>query len=397
MMGHRAGHRDEDWLPKVLVGLSVAASLLNTMRHDRNRRHWERRQRWANRPSGGPLSVLFILLGLFVAFIVALSILGGLLSALGGAGSGGMLCLAPAAILFFAVWAIKKASSASGQTAEHSSRETWTADREQPSQGMTLDDGQTISQPYQEPVRRTTVAPAVTRVPAAAPVVDPYPDKNAVTPSEYRQRAVSYRRRIQSLIKSRRPGPIAARLSGVLESLQSWEERVGQLADRLALYENDDLIRRDLKEVPTRLARLQRLVESEVDPDIRRQMARTLAAYQEQQRQLDLLTRVMRRTRLNLDDTLAAMGTIYSQVQVVNAMDVDGATAERIADEINSEVNRLNDLLSALSEVNQQTVTDAPMPSPARAADTAADPTGEETAEEALAARRARLERSAGK
>ncbi|OQA37754.1 MAG: hypothetical protein BWY52_03334 [Chloroflexi bacterium ADurb.Bin325] len=169
------------------------------------------------------------------------------------------------------------------------------------------------------------------------------------------------------------------------ESLKSWEERVGQLADRLTLFENDDLIRRDIKEVPARIARLERLVELEVDPEIRSQMAKTLAAYREQQRQLDRLTRVMRRTRLNLDDTLAAMGTIYSQVQVLNAMDVDGATAARIAGEIDSEVNRLNDLLSALSEVNQASVGDAV------AATMAAEPTGEDN----LAARRARLARSA--
>ena len=169
------------------------------------------------------------------------------------------------------------------------------------------------------------------------------------------------------------------------ESLKSWEERVGQLADRLSLFENDELIRRDIKEVPARIGRLERLVELELDPEIRSQMMKTLAAYREQQRQLDRLARVMRRTRLNLDDTLAAMGTIYSQVQVVNAMDVDGVTAERIAGEIDSEVNRLNDLLSALSEVNQATVSDA----------AAAPVEPESTGEDNLAARRARLERSA--
>ena len=40
----------------------------------------------------------------------------------------------------------------------------------------------------------------------------------------------------------------------------------------------------------------------------------------------------MKRTRLNLDDTLAAMGTVYSQLQVLNAMDIDGPTATRIVE-----------------------------------------------------------------
>jgi hypothetical protein len=59
------------------------------------------------------------------------------------------------------------------------------------------------------------------------------------------------------------------------------------------------------------------------------------------------------RTRLNLDDTLASMGTIYSQVQLLNAIDIDSGRATRIAEEIDAEVTRLNDVLSALSEAYQ--------------------------------------------
>ena len=72
------------------------------------------------------------------------------------------------------------------------------------------------------------------------------------------------------------------------------------------------------------------------------------------QRQLELLARVMKRTRLNLDDTLAAMGTVYSQLQVLNAMDIDGPTATRIAEDVDREVERLNDLLAAMSDVYSQ-------------------------------------------
>jgi hypothetical protein len=174
------------------------------------------------------------------------------------------------------------------------------------------------------------------------------------SPAEYRQRAASYRRKIQSLIKSRRPGPIAERMTGVLQKLKSWEERVGQLADRVTLYEGDDLIQRDVREAPMHIDRLRRQLSLEADPDMQRQVRRTLSAYEEQQRQLELLARVMKRTRLNLDDTLAAMGTVYSQLQVLNAMDIDGPTAARIAGDVDREIERLNDLLAATSEVYGQ-------------------------------------------
>jgi hypothetical protein len=105
--------------------------------------------------------------------------------------------------------------------------------------------------------------------------------------------------------------------------------------------------------VPQNISRLQRQVEKEVDPGVRQQMARTLEGYQEQQVQLDALVSLMRRTRLQLDDSLASMGTIYSQVQMLDAMDLDGARAAHIAEEVEDEVDRLNDLLSAFGEVNE--------------------------------------------
>ena len=128
---------------------------------------------------------------------------------------------------------------------------------------------------------------------------------------------------------------------------------MGQLADRLTNFETDKLIQRDIKEVPSNIERMEALWEAEADPTTRKQIERTLAGYKEQQAQLEALARLMRRTRFVLDDTLAAMGTIYSQVQVLDAMDIDSARAARIGDEIQEQVDKLNDVLSAFSDVNQ--------------------------------------------
>ena len=59
----------------------------------------------------------------------------------------------------------------------------------------------------------------------------------------------------------------------------------------------------------------------------------------------------MRRTRLQLDQTLSAMGTIYSQVQVLQAMDIDSVRARRSASDIDEQVDGLGDLLSAMADV----------------------------------------------
>jgi len=174
-MGQQAGRRDDDWLPKVLVGLSVAASIARSMRNQRRRRQWQPLRRQSQPVS--PFGVLFVLVGLFIAFIIAMSILGGLLSALGNA-AGGLMCLAPLALMVFALWAVRKGSTTSGQARDIYAGETWTDSRGQTVQDMTLDDGRTAAGPVAAPqvgelLRRTAPAPAVQ--PRRVAAVDPYP------------------------------------------------------------------------------------------------------------------------------------------------------------------------------------------------------------------------------
>ena len=202
------------------------------------------------------------------------------------------------------------------------------------------------------------VSVAVSEVtPKASPIPSPLterpqpkPSTSNLDPSYYRERAVGYRRRIQSIIRNRRPGPFADVMSSVVINLQQWEERVGELAERLTTFERDAIIQRDIKEVPANITRLRAQIEIEHDEGLHGQMQRTLTGYQSQQAMLDTLVRLMRRTRLLLDDTLVAMGTIYSQIRVIDAIDINSIQAIRIADELDEQVKRLNDLLAALGD-----------------------------------------------
>jgi hypothetical protein len=326
-----------------------------------------------------------------VAAFVALGILLTVLSAIASLGGGGVvifICGFPVALVSLIAWLVNNNRPGAKKTEQtaHSAGDPWTIDgsakpaetREAPAAPQTATRSWTppVAPPEQAAPRKKTAAP-----PKAQP--KPVPERPAVTPAEYRQRAASYRRKIQSLIKTRRPGPIAERMTGVLQKLKNWEDRVGQLADRLTLYEKDDLIQRDIRETPGHIERLQRQLSLEAEPEMQRQIRRTLGAYQEQLRQLELLGKVMKRTRLNLDDTLAAMGTVYSQLQVLNAMDIDGPTAARIAGDVDREVERLNDLLAAVSDVY---TSSSEVPS---------TPAAEDDADAGLPGRKARLDGTA--
>ena len=206
-------------------------------------------------------------------------------------------------------------------------------------------------QPVPVSAVRPQVAPKASPTPSRpAEQSQPKASESSLDPEYYRERAAGYRRRLQSIIRNRRPGPLADVMSSVVINLQQWEERVGELADRLTTFERDAIIQRDIKEVPANITRLRGQIEIEHDEGLHEQMQRTLAGYQSQQAMLDTLVRLMRRTRLMLDDTLVAMGTIYSQIRVIDASDIDNVQTTRIAEELDEQVKRLNDLLSALGD-----------------------------------------------
>ncbi len=307
-----------------------------------------RREARAGRRGGGGL------VGLIVGVVVVMALLG-LLGNLGALLTGIVpvlaLCLIPGALLVFVGLAARSAQRAKeGREAGPAQTAEWAPEAAQAPQSTAVPAAAPIP-----PAARTAAVPQPPPVTAKAPVQQAVrkpiaePVRN---PADYRQRAIGYRRRLQSLIKSRRRGPLSELMSAILPKLEGWEERVGQLADRLANVETDRLIQRDIKEVPANIQRMQALWEAETDPATRQQIERTLGGYQEQQTQLAALSRLMRRTRFVLDDTLAAMGTIYSQVQVLDAMDIDSTRAAQIGDEIQEQVDRLNDVLSAYSDVN---------------------------------------------
>jgi len=332
------------------TALIAVIALIALLSNSRRARKQVRRASSTVAKGAGSMRLVW-LIGGFLLFMGLMS----LLSSIGGAAAASlgfsfMFCLVPGALLVFLGLAARRARERSGQVPAQGSRtdtvQSPQTQQKPPPVGIPARQA-TGSQPQPVPAQRAATKSEPAKVTRKLP---PSPVRN---PADYRERAIGYRRRIQSLIKSRRRGPLSDLMTSIVPMLEGWEARVGQLADRLVNFETDKLIQRDIKEVPSNIERMQALWDAESDPATRKQIERTLAGYKEQQAQLEALARLMRRTRFVLDDTLASMGTIYSQVQVLDAMDIDSARATRIGEEIQEQVDKLNDVLSAFSDVNQ--------------------------------------------
>jgi hypothetical protein len=60
---------------------------------------------------------------------------------------------------------------------------------------------------------------------------------------------------------------------------------------------------------------------------------------------------LLHRTELEIEETLANIGAIYSQLQMLEFKEIDNSRAKRLSADIDEQAARLGDLLAAMDEV----------------------------------------------
>jgi hypothetical protein len=173
--------------------------------------------------------------------------------------------------------------------------------------------------------------------------------------------AEQYRMRIQAVIEQQPKGVLRDRVKDTTNAVYDWIANMVKLARRIDAYRGDDILQRDRKSVPAEIAELQKRMSLERDARVRDQMNTTMVARQQFKQNLDELAGRMERADLQLDHSLAALGTVYSQILLVGSRDVDSDQAERLRGDIRNEVLALQDLVESLNEVySYQTQTVMP-------------------------------------
>lgn len=165
------------------------------------------------------------------------------------------------------------------------------------------------------------------------------------------EEAEQYRERIQSVIEQQPKGVLRDRVKETTNQVYDWIANMVKLARRIDSYRNDEIIQRDRKSVPDEIASLQKRLALERDQRVKDQMNQTMVARQQFRDNLDELNGRMERADLQLDHSLAALGTVYSQILLVGSRDVDSDQADRLRGDIRNEVLALQDLVESLNEV----------------------------------------------
>ncbi len=165
------------------------------------------------------------------------------------------------------------------------------------------------------------------------------------------EKALEYRDRIDAVINQSREGIMREHLQDVSRGITDWLANVFRLARRLDAYLADDMIHQDLQSLPSAIGNLKRRLQLEDNDAVKRQISQTIAQKQIQLDNLRKLENVMERAQYQLESTITAIGTIYSQVMILDARDVASGRAQRLQQDVADQVQALQDVVTTLDEV----------------------------------------------
>jgi hypothetical protein len=177
---------------------------------------------------------------------------------------------------------------------------------------------------------------------------------NTIRDSDLRAKvntALEYQRRIETQIRQQNSGLIRDRLNDTASQITDWLSNIYKLALRIDAYQRDDLLARDRTNTPKELDQLMGQRRYEKDPKVQQQLDSLISSKRSHWQSLQDLDSRMKEAELQMDQSVTALATIYSQIQLVDAQSIDSGSAERLQADIREQVARLNDLVSSINEV----------------------------------------------
>lgn len=179
-------------------------------------------------------------------------------------------------------------------------------------------------------------------------------DPREVATPAYRNKivkALEYREQMEYLLQHTRDGALRVHLQATINDVSQWINNMFTLARRLDHYSRSTILKQDKDALPDEIKALQARLAAETDSRVRTQLEQSVDQKQAQAEQLERLDKTMQRAALQLDDTLSAMSTVYAQMQLIGAKDIDSGRAQRLREDIADQVTSLDDVVQAMDEV----------------------------------------------
>jgi hypothetical protein len=165
------------------------------------------------------------------------------------------------------------------------------------------------------------------------------------------EKALQYHRRIEAYIHKQRAGLLRDRLEDTAGQLADWVSHIYQLALRLDAYRHDPLLAQERATVPKELEALSSRQSIEKNQEVKRQLEAVIESKRKQMESLEALNSRMKQAELQLEQSNTALATVYSQAQLINTQDIESGRSDRLRQDIQEQIARLDDLVSSINEV----------------------------------------------
>ncbi len=133
---------------------------------------------------------------------------------------------------------------------------------------------------------------------------------------------------------------LSPELFAIIEKLDSWILMIYKLAQNLDNYQADPILQRDLKRVPDELKALKQKLRFE-EGKVKLELEKAIASKEKQLSSLQTVQDSLERAELQIDNTLSAMGTVYSQILQLGTQSSSSDTAGQLQNEIFEQIDVL--------------------------------------------------------
>ncbi len=162
--------------------------------------------------------------------------------------------------------------------------------------------------------------------------------------------ARTYQQQINGMAQTAKSPIRKSRLNDLAAQVSEWVGSVEAMSKQVDDFHRNDVIQNDLRNVPASVRALTRQLANEHDPAVQSQIERTLKARAGQLQALEKLQSRVRQSEVQLESTIAAIGTIYSQALAIQSTD-QIADYDHLSQEVDEQAKALRDQLEALEEV----------------------------------------------
>jgi hypothetical protein len=166
--------------------------------------------------------------------------------------------------------------------------------------------------------------------------------------------SLKYRSTIENMVNQSRDGVVKTRLNDLADKVKQWISYIYELTSMLDEYERDPMLHKTPAEIQKELDRIQAGLGRETNPNLIAESKNLVASKQKYLQTSEALRDKMSAAAMQLEQSMDAMATIYTQLKLLETRDLENVNTQTIDHDIDEQVNRMGDLIDGLQKAYQE-------------------------------------------